>query len=148
MSKPRLAILSFPGNNGDTENLRCLRRCGFDTFVFRWNDSREKLKDCDGYFIGAGFSYEDRGRAGMVAARDPLFTFLHEEADQGKVIIGHCNGCQMLVESGLIPCNNDLRMCMARNVAAEQAVGFLNEWIWITPSCDRQRCATLSLIHI
>ena len=82
MSKPRIAIVSFPGNNGDTENLRCFWRNGFDAFVFRWNDSREKLEDVDGYFIGAGFSFEDRGRAGMVAARDPLFQFLHKEAEK------------------------------------------------------------------
>ena len=138
----RIVILSFPGNNGDTENLRTFKRCGFDAFVFRWNDSLEKLADVDGYFIGAGFSYEDRGRAGMVAARDPLFAFLHEESAKCKVIVGHCNGCQMLVESGLIPVGKGLRMCMARNMVAEQPVGFLNEWVYITPTCARGRCAT------
>ena len=91
MKKPTIAIISFPGNNGDTDNLRTFWRCGFDAFVFRWNDSKEKLKEAcpersrgvDGYFIGAGFTYEDRGRAGMVAARDDLFGFLHEEAAAG-----------------------------------------------------------------
>ena len=145
MQKPRIAILSFPGNNGDTENLRTFWRNGFDAFVFRWNDSHEKLKDTDGYFIGAGFSYEDRGRAGMVAARDPLFDFLHEEADKGKVIVGHCNGAQVLVESGLVPVGKGLRMSLARNAIHEsenewKSPGFLNEWIWITPACKRDRC--------
>lgn len=116
MKNPRIAIIAFPGNNGEVENLRTFWRNGFDAFVFRWNDSREKLVDADGYFIGAGFSYEDRGRAGMVAARDPLFTFLYEEAEKGKVIVGHCNGCQMLVESGLIPLGQGLRMSVAKNV--------------------------------
>ena len=111
---PRIAIVSFPGTNGDTENLRTFWRSGFDAFVFRWNDSKEKLAGVDGYFIGAGFAYEDRGRAGMVAARDPLFQFLHEEAEKGKVIVGNCNGCQVLVESELIPLGQGLRMCMER----------------------------------
>ena len=146
MPKPRIAIISFPGTNGDTENLRTFWRCGFDAFVFRWNDDHAKLKDVDGYFIGAGFSYEDRGRAGMVAARDPLFSFLHEEADKGKVIVGSCNGCQVLVESGLIPLSEGLEMCMARNAIKSgdewSSPGFLNEWVWITPSCARDRCAT------
>lgn len=156
---PRIAIISFPGTNGDTENLRTFKRCGFDPFVFRWNDSREKLEGVDGYFIGAGFAYEDRGRAGMVAARDPLFRFLHEEAAKGKVIVGNCNGCQVLVESGLIPLGDGLQMSLARNVTRHSskshssgdegqgtsdffAPGFLNEWIWITPSCKKDRCAT------
>ena len=119
MQKPRIAIIAFPGSNGETENMRCFTRNGFDPFVFRWNDSHEKLAKVDGYFIGAGFSYEDRGRAGMVAARDPLFAFLHAEAEKVKVIVGHCNGCQVLVESGLIPLGRGLKMCMAKNVVRD-----------------------------
>ena len=140
--KPKIAVISFPGTNGDTENLRTFWRCGMDAFVFRWNDSRERLADVDGYFIGSGFSYEDRGRAGMVAGRDPIFQHLHEEAQKGKVIVGSCNGCQVLVESELIPLGSGLNMCMARNVKQEEATGFLNEWIWMTSTCKRDRCAT------
>jgi phosphoribosylformylglycinamidine synthase len=164
--KPRIAIPKFPGSNGETDNLRCLQRCGFDAFVFRWNDSREKLEGVEGYFFGAGFSYEDRGRAGMVAARDPLFEFIGKEAEEGKVVIGNCNGAQVLVESGMIPMGDGLRMCLARNAirCAEipnpkfqipnksqiqnsksqtwHAPGFLNQWVYITRTCRRNRCAT------
>lgn len=145
--KPLFAIPSFPGSNGEVDNLRVLKRCGFDAFVFRWNDSLEKLKDVDGYFFGAGFSYEDRGRSGMVAARDPLFDFMRKEAAEGKVIVGNCNGAQVLVESGLIPLGDKLRMCLAHNALREsdgtwKSPGFLNEWVWITPACQQNRCAT------
>ena len=144
--KPLFAIPSFPGSNGETDNLRVLKRCGFDAFVFRWNDSLEKLKDVDGYFFGAGFSYEDRGRSGMVAARDPLFDFIRKEAANGKVVIGNCNGAQVLIESGLIPLGDGLRMCLAHNAirdgASWKSPGFLNEWVWITPACGPDRCAT------
>jgi phosphoribosylformylglycinamidine synthase len=147
MRHPLIAIPSFPGSNGEVDNVRVLKRCGFDCFVFRWNDSLEKLHDVDGYFFGAGFSYEDRGRSGMVAARDPLFHFMHEEAEKGKVIVGNCNGAQVLVESGLIPLGNGLKMCLARNAVRTadgswKAPGFLNEWVWITPACRPDRCAT------
>jgi phosphoribosylformylglycinamidine synthase len=144
--RPVIAIPSFPGSNGEVDNVRVLKRCGFDCFIFRWNDSLEKLRDVDGYFFGAGFSYEDRGRSGMVAARDPLFRFMHEESARGKVIVGNCNGAQVLVESGLIPLGDGLRMCLARNAFREgdqwKSPGFLNEWVWITPSCGEDRCAT------
>lgn len=144
--KPLFAIPSFPGSNGEVDNLRTLKRCGFDAFVFRWNDSTEKLNDVDGYFFGAGFSYEDRGRSGMVAARDPLFDYVRDEAARGKVIIGNCNGAQVLVESGLIPLGDKLRMCLARNAIRDDdawvSPGFLNQWIWMTPSCAPSRCAT------
>ena len=144
---PLIAIPTFPGTNGDVDNLRALKRCGFDCFLFRWNDSLEKLKEVDGYFFGAGFSYEDRGRSGMVAARDPLFRFLREEATKGKVLVGNCNGAQVLVESGLIPIGDRLRMCLARNAihapdGSWRSPGFLNEWVWIKTVCKPDRCAT------
>lgn len=146
MSTPRICVPIFPGSNGEIDNVRVLKRCGMDAFLFRWNDSHEKLADCDGYFFGAGFSYEDRGRSGMVAARDPLFQFLHEEAARGKVLIGNCNGAQMLVESGLIPLGDGLRLSLAHNAIQTadgvHATGFLNEWVWITPTCKPDRCAT------
>ncbi len=147
MKKPLFAIPSFPGSNGEVDNAKTLKRCGFDCFVFRWNDSLEKLKDVDGYFFGAGFSYEDRGRSGMVAARDPLFDHMRREAANGKVIIGNCNGAQVLVESGLIPLGDGLRMCLAHNALKKhdgsfESPGFLNEWVWITPACKNDRCAT------
>ncbi|MDD5041701.1 MAG: phosphoribosylformylglycinamidine synthase subunit PurQ [Candidatus Peribacteraceae bacterium] len=139
---PRIAVLSFPGNNCEVESLRAVKQAGMEAVFFKWNDSKEKLKDIDGYFVPGGFSYEDRGRSGMVAARDPLLAFLHDENERGKVIIGNCNGAQILVESGLIPLDQGLRMSLARNAIGEEAVGFINEWVWITPTCKRDRCAT------
>ncbi|MFA7681627.1 MAG: phosphoribosylformylglycinamidine synthase I, partial [Candidatus Peribacteraceae bacterium] len=138
----KIAVLSFPGNNCEVESLRSIERCGMEAMFFKWNDSTEKLAEVDGYFIPGGFSYEDRGRAGMVAARDPLLNFIADEAAKGKVVIGNCNGAQVLVESGLIPLDKELRMSLARNVVESEAVGFLNQWVWITPSCARDRCAT------
>ncbi len=142
MQQPRIAIISFPGNNCEVESLRAVKRAGMEAVFFKWNDAREQLADVNGYFLPGGFSYEDRGRSGMVAARDPLFAFLHEEAERGKVIIGNCNGAQMLVESGLIPLDRGLKMRLERNAIKGGAVGFINEWVWITPTCTRERCAT------
>ncbi|MDD5103835.1 MAG: phosphoribosylformylglycinamidine synthase subunit PurQ [Candidatus Peribacteraceae bacterium] len=139
---PRIAVLSFPGNNCEVESLRAVKQAGMEAVFFKWNDSRERLNDIDGYFIPGGFSYEDRGRSGMVAARDPLLAFLHEENERGKVIIGNCNGAQILVESGLIPLDRGLKMSLARNALGNEAVGFINEWVWIMPTCKRDRCAT------
>lgn len=146
MNRPTIAVVSFPGNNCEVESMRAVKEAGMDALFFRWNDDREKLKDVDGYFIPGGFTYEDRGRSGMVAARDPLMDFIRQEAEQGKVVIGNCNGAQILVESGLIPLGNGLQMSLARNAVETsdgwQASGFLSEWVWITPSCQPERCVT------
>ena len=138
----RIAVLSFPGNNCEVESLKAVKQAGMEAVFFKWNDSKENLEGIDGYFIPGGFSYEDRGRSGMVAARDPLLQFLHEENERGKVIIGNCNGAQILVESGLIPLDKGLKMSLARNALSDQSVGFISEWVWITPTCKRDRCAT------
>ena len=143
---PRIAIVSFPGNNGEVESMRVIRKVGMEAQYFRWNDDRKKLKDVDGYFIPGGFSYEDRGRSGMVAARDPLMEFIRSEADSGKVVIGICNGAQVLVESGMIPNGEGLQMCLARNAIqtldGTKGLPLLSEWIWIKRQCAKERCAT------
>lgn len=142
MNTPRIAIISFPGNNCEVEAIRAVKNAGMEAVYFRWNEDTSRLSDVDGYFLPGGFSYEDRGRAGMVAGRDPVMEFVKEEAQKGKVVVGICNGAQVLVESGLIPLGDRLRMSLARNVVEGEATGFLNEWIWITPTCSRDRCAT------
>jgi phosphoribosylformylglycinamidine synthase subunit PurQ / glutaminase len=138
----RIAVVSFPGNNCEVESIRALKRVGIEPLFFRWNDDRAKLQGVDGYVIPGGFSYEDRGRAGMIAARDPLLDFIGREASDGKVVIGNCNGAQILVESGLIPLGTELRMSLAKNVVDTCAMGFLNEWVWVKPTCAKNRCAT------
>jgi phosphoribosylformylglycinamidine synthase subunit PurQ / glutaminase len=126
--------------------MRAIKQSGMDALYFRWNDDRSLLRDCDGYVFPGGFSYEDRGRSGMVAARDPLLEIIGQEAEKGKVVIGNCNGAQILVESGLVPVDGHLRMSLAHNaVPAKQGTdfpGFISEWVWITPGCAKDRCAT------
>lgn len=146
MEAPRIAVISFPGNNCEVESMRAISSSGMEPVFFRWNEDRSKLAGVDGYFLPGGFAYEDRGRSGMVAARDPLLEFIGREADAGKVVIGNCNGAQVLVESGLIPLGGSLDMSLARNAVRTadgwESPGFLSEWVWIMPTCARDRCAT------
>lgn len=113
----KIAIIQFPGLNTEYETRREINRCGMRGEFFRWNDSPEKLAKYDGYVIGGGFSYEDRGRAGIIAALDPIMKVIKTQAEQGKPVLGICNGAQILVESGLIPGidGNKLAMALARN---------------------------------
>jgi len=143
---PRIAVVSFPGNNCEVESMRAIRQAGMEPQFFRWNDDRALLEGVAGYFIPGGFSYEDRGRSGMVAGRDDLMDFIGQEAEAGKVVIGNCNGAQILIESGMIPLGEGLRMSLARNALKDasgvRSPGFLSEWVWIRPSCAATRCAT------
>lgn len=122
--------------------MRSLKASGMEAVFFKWNDDRARLSDVDGYFIVGGFSYEDRGRSGMVAARDPLMEFIGREAEEGKVVIGNCNGAQILVESGLVPMGRKLDMCLARNIVNRSSAGFLSQHVWMKRACALDRCAT------
>jgi phosphoribosylformylglycinamidine synthase len=102
-TRPRLAVVQLPGVNCENESARLLDQLGAQAEIFRWTREPADLARFDGYLIPGGFSYQDRVRAGAVAAKDPLLRVLLEGAEQGKPILGICNGCQVLVEAGLVP---------------------------------------------
>lgn len=135
---PTLAVIAFPGNNSETETARAAERNGFEAQIIRWNQG-DKMGKFDAYILPGGFSFEDRGRAGAIAAREPIFEALRLEATQGKVILGICNGAQMVVESGLIPVNEDaLPFALADNVRRDtndhvMGTGYYNTWCKIKP---------------
>ena len=100
---PTIAVLQFPGSNCESETARALREVGLQAEIFRWNRPPEQIDAFAAYIVPGGFSYEDRIRAGVVAAKEPLMEALAEQAEQGKPILGICNGAQVLLESGLLP---------------------------------------------
>ncbi|MHA1153760.1 MAG: phosphoribosylformylglycinamidine synthase subunit PurL [Alphaproteobacteria bacterium] len=100
---PRVAVLQMPGLNCEDESARAVAAAGATPEIFRWTRSAADLAAFDGFLVPGGFSYQDRVRAGAVAAKDPLIEALLGAAGLGKPILGICNGCQVLVEAGLVP---------------------------------------------
>tara|TARA_B100000676_G_scaffold199897_1_gene196429 strand:- start:3249 stop:4424 length:1176 start_codon:yes stop_codon:yes gene_type:complete len=112
-----------------------------------WNDSKDKLSGLDGFIIVGGFSYEDRSRAGIIAALDPIMDQIKVEAEKGKPILGICNGAQVLVESGLVPGleNYSTGMALADNKRISNGqvvgVGYYNTWTHLKRKSPADRCA-------
>lgn len=98
----RIAVLVFPGTNSEDETVRLLRRYGADATLVHWS-RQETLRDYDAYVLAGGFAYEDRIRAGAIAARDAMMEPVIEGAARGKLVFGICNGAQILLEAGLVP---------------------------------------------
>ena len=98
----KIAVIQFPGVNCEEESVLACKKAGMDAEIYRWNCG-VPLYNYDGFLIPGGWAYEDRVRAGAIAAKDPLMDGLKKQANAGKPIIGICNGAQVLVESGLIP---------------------------------------------
>lgn len=145
--KKDIAIIQFPGSNTERETLMACRRVGLNHVEFLWNEPAESLSDFDGYVIVGGFSYEDRSRAGVIAALDPIMKQIKVEAEKGKPVLGICNGAQILVESGLVPGLEDGRVGVAltdnKRVKSGHVVGvgYYNTWANLKMSVEPNRSA-------
>ena len=131
----KIAIVQFPGSNCERETMLAVHRAGMIPVEFLWNESPVKLREMDGYIIVGGFSYEDRSRAGIIAALDPVMQEIKAQSELGKPVLGICNGAQILVETGLVPGleNNQLGMALSENKRIVDGkilgTGFYNSWI-------------------
>ena len=142
-----IAIIQFPGSNTERETLMACRRVGLNPVEFLWNEPAETLSAFDGYIIVGGFAYEDRSRAGVIAALDPIMNQVKIEAAAGKPVLGICNGAQILVESGLVPGLENYRVGVAltdnKRVKGGHVVGvgYYNTWANLKMSVSPERCA-------
>ena len=142
-----IAIIQFPGSNTERETLMACRRVGLNPIEFLWNGPTEKLSEFYGYVIVGGFAYEDRSRAGVIAALDPIMKQIRLEAEKGKPVLGICNGAQILVESGLVPGLKNYRVGIAltdnKRVQGGHVigVGYYNTWANLKMSAPSNRCA-------
>lgn len=131
----QIAIIQFPGSNCERETMLAVKRAGMTPVEFLWNGPKEKLAEFDGYIIVGGFSYEDRSRAGVIAALDPLMEVIKQQSELGKPILGICNGAQILVESGLVPGleNNRVGLVLTDNKRVQNdqvlGTGYYNAWV-------------------
>jgi phosphoribosylformylglycinamidine synthase len=99
----RAAVLLFPGSNADAEMVRTLRDVmGLSTTVV-WHGDRELPPNTDLCAIPGGFSYGDYLRCGAIAHTSPIVAALKRHAEAGGLVLGVCNGFQILTESGLLP---------------------------------------------
>lgn len=136
MSKPTLAVIQFPGSNCEYETRRAAEQGGFSASILRWNESPEKLASFDAYILPGGFSYQDRVRSGAIAARLPVIETLIKAAKEGKPVLGICNGCQILAETGLIPDTRKkqhIEVALAPNRVQSKSRGFVCDWVYVKP---------------
>ena len=146
-SSNKIAIIQFPGSNTERETFMACHRVGLLPVGFLWNQPLEELSNFDGYIIVGGFSYEDRSRAGVIAALDPIIKQIKIEAKSGKPVLGICNGAQILVESGMVPGleNGRVGVALTDNKRIKKnhviGVGYYNTWANLTVSVPPDRCA-------
>ncbi len=128
-----VAVIQFPGSNCEYETMNVIRKTGLGCGIFRWNQL-EELGDADpdAFVIPGGFSFQDRVRAGAVAAKERVMDLVFRAAVDGKPVLGICNGAQILVESGLVPGRDPGRIeaALAANHVPGRS-GYLSSWIFV-----------------
>jgi phosphoribosylformylglycinamidine synthase len=130
--KSHISIIQFPGVNCEYETQRALEKSGMDATIVRWNEPPSRLEDFDGFILPGGFSYEDRVRAGAIAAADDVVAVVRSQAEIGKPVIGICNGAQVLVEAGLVPGleSGAIDLALAPNKGMGRD-GYYANWIFV-----------------
>jgi len=101
MSRPRIAVIVFPGSNDDRDAALALEGLGAEAKLV-WHAERE-LPDVEGLVLPGGFSYGDYLRCGAIARFAPVMEAVGSFAEAGGLVLGICNGFQVLCEAGLLP---------------------------------------------
>jgi len=141
VSTARVAVVQFPGVNCEAETVRALEHAGLEAELYRWTRPARELAAFDAYVLPGGFSWQDRVRAGALAAKDPMLDELVARAADGAPVLGICNGAQVLVEAGLVPGRRrdgaarsagpgeEVQLALAPNRMPERT-GYYTRWVW------------------
>ncbi len=97
------AVLVFPGINRERDMARTLKIVSGNETAMVWHAERALPAGTDLVVIPGGFSYGDYLRCGAIAARSPVMDAVRAHAARGGLVLGVCNGFQILCESGLLP---------------------------------------------
>ena len=98
----RAAVIVFPGSNRDADVTRALRLTGAEVAKV-WHAESALPAGTDLAVLPGGFSYGDYLRCGAIAGRAPAMEAVRAHAQSGGLVLGICNGFQILCESGLLP---------------------------------------------
>ena len=99
--RPRIAVIVFPGSNDDRDAALALEGLGAEATLV-WHAERE-LPDVEAVVLPGGFSYGDYLRCGAIARFAPVMEAVSAFAEDGGLVLGICNGFQVLCEAGLLP---------------------------------------------
>jgi phosphoribosylformylglycinamidine synthase subunit PurQ / glutaminase len=98
----KFGVLRFPGTCDDTDALGAARRVPGAEAELLWHGDRD-LHGVDAVIVPGGFSYGDYLRTGAIARFSPVMESVIEFAHEGGIVLGICNGFQILCEAGLLP---------------------------------------------
>ncbi|MDD5729752.1 MAG: phosphoribosylformylglycinamidine synthase I [Candidatus Omnitrophica bacterium] len=140
MKRPKVCILRTAGTNCDKETAFAFLRSDADpelVHINRFLSLKDKLDNYDILAIPGGFSYGDDIAAGKILANELKYKLMEDVKKfikDGKLILGICNGFQILVKSGLLPGNGDLKQ--ETSLIINDSGKFEDRWVYLkTQNC-------------
>lgn len=120
----RFGVVVFPGSNCDHDAFYAIGNVLHKPVEFIWHQSQD-LANCDVIILPGGFAYGDYLRTGAIARFSPVMKSVEKFANGGGMVLGICNGFQILLEAGLLPGammrNSGLRyICRHVHIRVEQ----------------------------
>jgi phosphoribosylformylglycinamidine synthase len=98
----KFGVLVFPGSNCDHDTYNAIGSVMGQPVTYLWHESHD-LEGCDAILVPGGFAYGDYLRTGAIARFAPIMQAVRRFADAGGLVLGICNGFQILCEAGLLP---------------------------------------------
>ena len=98
----KFGVIIFPGSNCDHDTYNVIATVARKPVTFLWHASHD-LENCDAILVPGGFAYGDYLRTGAIASFAPIMQPVKKFAASGGLVLGICNGFQILCEAGLLP---------------------------------------------
>lgn len=136
----RIGVITFPGSLDDHDARRAVRLGGAEA-VSLWHGEHD-LKGVDAIVLPGGFSYGDYLRCGAIARFSPIMQPIIDFAAEGGLVMGICNGFQVLVEAGLLPGG------LIRNVGLKFVCRYVNLRVETADTPFTSRCDEGDVLRI
>src|SRR3970040_2446799 len=100
--KPKFGIVVFPGSNCDYDAYYVIKKVRNYDAVFLWHKDKD-IQNCDVIILPGGFAHGDYLRTGAIARFSHIMGEVARFVEKGGLVLGSCNGVQILTEAGLLP---------------------------------------------
>lgn len=140
-------VVQFPGSNCDHDCFHVLKEVLHQDVRFIWHKDDFLIEDFDGIVLPGGFSYGDYLRAGAMARFSPVMKRVMEFAGRGGLVLGICNGFQILLEAGLLP-GAMLRNASLKFICDTVSLSIENKDTPFTSRYGKQEKISLPIAHM
>ncbi len=142
----KFGVVIFPGSNCDHDAYWTIQHVAKQPVTFLWHESHD-LENCDAIIVPGGFAYGDYLRTGAIAKFSPVMESVRKFAADGGLVLGICNGFQILCESGLLP-GALIRNVGLKYVCKPVQVRVENADTPFTNSCSEGQVLTIPIGHM